>query len=75
MEYKIEKNIPILRKYHKSKYPFLKMGIGDSFIVKNKNIANSVITIISVYNNKNNKNLKFTTKRISEYEYRIWRIK
>ena len=77
--FKIEKNIQMPAKRHKSTtYPFSEMEIGDSFFVKEGEINNphKLYTANSYYGSRNNK--KFTVRKTTENGYigwRCWRIK
>lgn len=81
MEYKIEKNIPIPRAKTctVSLFPWEKMEIGDSFLIKcenNKKMINhkrsSVRSSISTFNKKHNANIKIITRNI-DGNLRVWR--
>ena len=54
-----------------------KMEIGDSFTVKTEKKRNNVMVAWNSYaiRNQDGKNKKFTSKKIGDHEYRIWRIK
>jgi hypothetical protein len=74
--YKIEDAIPIpkgLRKRGPSKYPWLELKVGQSFLVPLGNINN----LRSVASNAGKKyNRKFTAREIkSEQGVRVWRVK
>ena len=81
--YKIQKNVPI--PHHrggKSKYPFLKMDIGDSFVVEDntRDAAKIASGIRNSYHNVYRYNLefksaKFTIRVIDKHSVRCWRIK
>lgn len=75
--HKIEKNIPVPTTHYNIKYPFDNMEIGDSFIVDDERERNHVMVSWNgwIKRSKNGKNKKFTSRKISDNEYRIWRIK
>jgi len=82
--YKIEKGVPIpTRKGEKSKYPFFKMVVGDSFEVPVSNTTTPEKLAASVRNcyhnicrnNKEFKNRKFTIRVMSNTSVRCWRVK
>lgn len=73
-EYKIEKGIVIPPKQlKKNKYPFVDMEIGDSiaFPIKERSSVSSAVN-----NFKNHiPQHRFTIRKISDTECRVWRIK
>lgn len=70
----IEKGIPIPNtKGRKSKYPFDKMEVGDSFKLKDVP-KNTVLNAANSWAKRNKKKVKFTIRFIDNVT-RIWRIK
>ncbi len=69
----IDKNIPIpLKSGRLSKWPLDRMDIGDSFlfdVIDRNNVAYAT----SLYKRKN-LGTNFTKRRVSDTQYRIWRI-
>lgn len=71
-EYVIEKDIPVpVGRGHYDKYPFKQMEIGDSFLVANKDIGNSLRNAISTIN-KQYSPKHFITRTLDE-GIRVWR--
>lgn len=73
--YVIEKNIPVPPGNH-SKYPFAKMEVGDSFLVKSegkepKNLISSIRQ--ASYNCTKKSGMKFRA-RIEGENVRVWRV-
>lgn len=69
MEYKIEKNVPILGlSPERKKYPLLQMEVGDSFVLPIEDRQ-------KVYSNASYYGLKITTRRVSDTQIRVWRVK
>jgi hypothetical protein len=72
-DYKIEKDIPIpSTKQVGKKYPLVTMDLGDSFVMPL--VDRNSLTAATNYLRKSGDNKKFTTRRISETEMRVWRI-
>lgn len=69
MSYEIEENIPIVMKC--KKYPFHKMGIGDSFSLPEDEFRR---IHSASYSWGKGHNAKFTIKKISDTHYRCWRV-
>lgn len=71
--YKIEKNVPVVKT--RSKWPFGKMEVGDSFIIPKGDYINmnNIYSAASHYG-KRHGGMKFTTKACDEGR-RVWRIK
>lgn len=71
----IDKNIPVPKK---ERFPFSEMEIGDSFFVSQEEIIPKLLSAYAVqYSNKNNKKVKFKTKKEvlgGIKGTRIWRI-
>ena len=69
--YEIEKNveIPELKRFRKSKYPFDQMEVSQSFKVEGKNPSSSVSQ-----QNKRNPEKHFISRREGR-NFRVWRIK
>ncbi len=65
MTFKIEKDVPI-----PEKYPFSKMGVGDSFDILDAG-AKEVSAAVSYYGKKHGK--KFTVRKTAD-GHRCWRI-
>jgi len=82
MKIKIEKGILITKSRHKrfSKYPFIKMEIGDSFAIRINNLNEAIKIRQKLYSACNyfifhyENNWNFTI-RILDNEVRIWRTK
>ena len=76
MTYVIEKGIPTpeLRALavRRTKYPFAKMKIGDSFFVPNGKVNTISVSVATFH--KNNKPKRFTCRTV-EGGIRVWRIK
>ena len=80
--FKIDKNIEILTdQNHKIKYPFLKMEVGDSFFIPEKdeqkriNLARRAASAgIAFSKSKRKGEVKFSTRKLED-GIRIWRIK
>ena len=70
MAIKIEKGVPLPRVERGAtrKYPWHEMGVGESF-VGDKN-ARSMISRVGYTTG-----YKFTSRKIGENEFRIWRVK
>jgi hypothetical protein len=66
----IEKNVPIPKTHERGnkKYPFDEMDVGDSFTCDTPNINNSVR-----FYAKRNEGKKFTTRKVGEAQWRVWR--
>lgn len=75
--HEIEKNIPVPTTHYNIKYPFDDMEIGDSFIVNTERERRHVMCAWNgwIERSVNGKNKKFTSRRVGDNEYRIWRIK
>jgi len=74
----IKKNIPIpTARRGEINCPFGIMEIGDSFTVNTERERGLVMSAWNYYVKrfKNGKNKKFTSRKVSDNEYRIWRIK
>ena len=65
----IEKNIPYERRAGKTKYPFQKMEVGDSFVGQNVNSVTAACRF-----GKDN-NMEFRSARLQDGSFRIWRTK
>jgi hypothetical protein len=72
---KIEKNIPLIEKGNKEKYPLKSMEIGDSFIMGDYSRENMqrMNGSISAYRKKHAPLSRFATRRIDN-QIRVWRI-
>ncbi|MDE1170903.1 MAG: hypothetical protein PW734_06820 [Verrucomicrobium sp.] len=72
MKYKIEKGIEIsAKRKNVTKYPFLEMEIGDSFVFEKKNYRK----VLSSASHSSKTGKRFESRAISENEVRIWRVK
>jgi hypothetical protein len=78
---KIDKNIPIpcsVKRTECHPYPLENMNPGDSFAVDgDENTRKRVYSLVTNYQNlarNRGKNLKFSTRKISETQFRVWRI-
>lgn len=67
----IEKNVPIPTIRAKTKYPFDKMNVGDSFVINKKTNAASVTV---AYWKKKLPGTDYTVRAIDENSSRVWRI-
>lgn len=78
---KIDKKIKRPEKFRqgiRQRYPFAKMKVGDSFSVRRKdgkNLVSSLSIQAKDWCIVRGLNRKFTCRRISKNEVRIWRIK
>lgn len=74
MSFELEKNVP-LEKFvsTKAKYPLNKMEVDDSFVMPLSD-RNSLMSLIAQNRMKGSK-AKYATRKISELEVRVWRIK
>lgn len=70
IEFKIEKNIPIPDKLFQSKYPYAKMEIGDSFLIKTSKTIEQTNSSTSYAAKR--LNMKFTSRTV-DGGIRIWR--
>lgn len=71
---KIDKGVPLPKSnLFRTKYPFATMEVGDSFVVSPA-AARSISGSMSNHARRN-KDTKFTRRRISDTEIRIWRVK
>jgi hypothetical protein len=72
-KFKIEKKVPLpeLRGGGECKYPFADMKVGDSFAC-NRAVLERARVAASTYGKRNN--MKFTARRTSGDDARIWRI-
>jgi len=79
----IEKNIPLLPRTHNkagrnARYPFPKMGIGDSFLLKlpadpkKAKAKRSVISCLMIYHSRK-RGTKYASRSIAE-GLRVWRV-
>ena len=82
MEFKIDKNIeiPSPSPGRKSKYPWRKMEIGDSFLFHKEYTRLNMTCAYSAANNfriksRDCKKWKFAVRKSGEVGIRIWRIK
>lgn len=73
MAYEIETGVPAPDNTgHRSiKYPYLKMKVGDSFVVHDKPTARVQNT---TYNAGKRYGMKFTCRTIADNTTRVWRI-
>lgn len=70
--YKVQKGVPLpLDVRSKSKYPFLAMDVGDSFLAPKKKI--STVSAAATYIAKKTK-MKFITRKDGNGT-RVWRVK
>jgi hypothetical protein len=70
MDYIVDRNIPIpTEPYHKNRFPFNNMSVGDSFVVAHQD-RHSVSSAAWIYGNKTGR--KFTTRKYLG-GIRIWR--
>ena len=69
--YKIDKNVPMPGVGSLGIYPWDKMEVGDSFLVKGKNAA-SVRTVVWFAGKQHGR--KFSTRTVDD-GVRVWRIK
>ena len=67
----IDKHIPIPDFMKYSKWPFPLMQVGDSFVLP-KEKYRSVINACA--QQKKRKGVQFTVRKISDSEYRCWRV-
>lgn len=73
---KIEKNIPAPQNHkrggpgRKYLYPFHEMEVGDSFIAEKDSVCSSAIAFAK----RNGGKVKFTTMRLPNGTFRVWRI-
>ena len=77
MEFKIEKNIPLAKSYHPSKYPWGEMGVGDSIFFscseeERIKIRNKIGSASHAWGES--RGMKFATRFLSG-GVRIWRVK
>ena len=70
--YSIEKNIPVPE--GRSKYPFPKMEVGDSFFVPSKDIVGARISVALNYYKRKNPKKTFISRKSAD-GMRIWRTK
>jgi hypothetical protein len=70
-DYKIEKNVPIPKGYARTKYPFSKMEVGDSFVVEDVNY-NRVRQAAYSYSFRND--IKLSVKRGLDGKFHCWRV-
>lgn len=71
--YKIEKNIPIGKVEGRTKYPFARMEVGDSFFAKGDKKKVNSVTVAAATFKKNNAGYNFTCRTNNE-GVRVWRI-
>jgi hypothetical protein len=67
---KIDKNIPIPTEKRRSKYPWIEMEVGDSFLVA-RELKASIRSLVSV---KNTAGKEKFTYRTTQDGIRVWRI-
>lgn len=74
-EYKIESNVPLdVRPKHPSaKYPFAAMKVDDSFTVPVS--QTTVRTAAKQFADRQTPPWKFTVRKVSDNELRVWRVK
>ncbi len=65
---KIDKEVPAPTGRAYAKYPLAEMDVGDSFVAVKSNVASAV----SHWSKRNGK--KFTIRKTSTGDYRVWRI-
>lgn len=73
-KYTIEKGIPVPKK---RKYPFDKMEVGDSFLIKHDGTTNFRTAIgghITAHVRRN-PGTKFTSRNTDDGDVRVWRLK
>lgn len=70
--YTIEKNIPYPDA--RSKYPFPRMDVGDSFFIPATDIVGSRVSVALNYYKKKNPKKAFITRKSAD-GMRVWRIK
>ena len=61
--FKVEKNV-----VHKTKYPFAKLGVGESFVVPNKSMRSFALRVAKKFG------FVVTSKQQEDGAYRIWRL-
>lgn len=74
--FKIEKQVPIPEKQDhsaKTKYPFAKMEIGDSFFIPNVSKTFSIYSMVRQFNSWSGTAIRVTQRRESD-GIRVWRI-
>lgn len=73
--YKIEKGIPapvtLAKRGRRTKYPFKKLKVGDSFLVPN---ANKTSLSVCAGNQAKKLNREFITRSIGKKDVRVWRV-
>lgn len=75
MEFEIEDNVPVPSSYvcrGNTKYPFLEMKIGQSFVFQPGEKLRSFRSCASSFGQRNN--MKFTVQKQDDGSYRCWRI-
>jgi hypothetical protein len=72
MNIEIEKDVPIPADHERGtrKYPFHTMEVGDSFATDTANIYNSVRFFV-----RKNPDKAFTSRKVGENQWRVWRTK
>jgi hypothetical protein len=77
MRYKLEKNIPIGYKNKAYKYPFAKMGVGDSFTDGDYDYdkMNELSTTARDWCRRMKNEWKFSVRKTQDDKLRIWRVK
>lgn len=73
MEYQIEKNVPMPVMGYREKYPFNDMEPGDSFVIDAKQAAKVRNAIYSRKNRAAGQE-DWTVRKVSDEQYRVWRI-
>ena len=81
-EIKVEKNIPMPEDYgwgrpQLSKYGFhkLEFEVGDSVLFTDHKIAKTAHIYFNKYSERNNIGQKYSIRKVSDNEWRLWRVK
>lgn len=72
MKYKIDKNVPIPKSRLRKIWPLADLKPGDSFLIP---IGERSYLSQAIAQQKRRTNREFTTRKISDTEVRVWRVK
>tara|TARA_Y100001973_G_C5131170_1_gene297851 strand:+ start:841 stop:1089 length:249 start_codon:yes stop_codon:yes gene_type:complete len=81
LKFNIEKNIPMPKSQHGkkrySKYGFhkLEFEVGDSVLFTDHKIAKTAHIYFNKYSERNNIGQKYSIRKVSDNEWRLWRVK